>query len=198
MDSLHDMVEQTLGAYEMGAFPMAENGKLGFFTSDPRSVLLFEKIHIPKRLKRTYRQRPFEMTMDRDFQGVIQGCRKDRPEWISKELMEVYLELHRLGVSRSFEAWDDGELVGGVMGTQVGAVFMAESMFRTRDHASNLCVVFMLDILEACEFDGCDIQYSNDHTKIFNPVEMSGKEFSVFFEKARGRWPKLKVPCSMK
>lgn len=186
------MVEQTLSAYGAGAFPMAEDGKLGFYTSDPRSVLLFDQVHISKRLKRIYRKNPFEMKMDNDFAGVVAGCRRGRPEWISKELMEVYLELHRIGVSRSFEAWEGTSLVGGVMGTQVGGLFMAESMFRLRDHASNLCVVYMLERLRDCGFDGCDIQFANDHTKKFNPVEMNAEEFASFFESSRMKWPELR------
>jgi leucyl/phenylalanyl-tRNA---protein transferase len=194
MPSLHDVVEQTLAAYEVGAFPMAEDGQLGFFTSEPRSVLLFDQVHVSKRLMRIYRQKPFELTMDRDFSAVVTSCREGRPEWISEELMTVYNELHRMGVSRSFEAWLGNELVGGIMGTQVGGLFMAESMFRRKDHASNLCIVFMLEVLKSCGFDGCDIQYANEHTQKFQPVEMSSEEFSVFFEKAKSHWPKLRIP----
>lgn len=156
-------------AYADGAFPMAEEGHLQFFHCDPRSVLEFNSFHVPKRLARIVKKAPFRITVDRAFERVVRGCRADRPEWISEELVQLYLELHREGFAHSIEAWQGEQLAGGIYGMALGSAFMAESMFHNVTHASNVCLVELMQTLKACEFDFCDIQYANEHTVRFGP-----------------------------
>lgn len=166
---------------------MSEDGELRFYTCDPRSVYRFESFHIPRRLKRIARQQPFEIRVDHAFELVVQNCRLGRPEWISDLMVELYVELHRRGHAHSVEAWQDGRLVGGLYGTQFGAAFMAESMFHTATHASNLCLVALMEKLQAGGFAFCDIQYANEHTAIFNPEQISQAEFMRWLKQASGR-----------
>lgn len=174
---LAEKVEATLGAYSQGAFPMAENGELGYFECDPRSVLLYESFHVSKRLKRLWRQQPFTFKIDGNFSAVVRSCREGRPEWISLELIEIYEVLHQQGFMHSFEAYEGDELVGGCYGMAMGAAFMAESMFHRKTHASNLCVVYMMECLHKSGFDFCDIQYANEHTLKFCPEAWSASTF---------------------
>lgn len=170
-------MESTLQAYAHGAFPMAENGELGYFECDPRSVYTFESFHVSKRLKRIYKKNPFQMKIDTAFPQVIRACREGRPEWISMELVEIYECLFEQGFMHSFEAWEGDALVGGCYGASIGAAFMAESMFHTRDNASNICVVYMMECLENSGYHFCDVQYANDHTRRFHPESWSKSKF---------------------
>ena len=163
---------------------MAENGVLGFYTCDPRSVFFFDSFHIPKRLKRIYNKNVFEFKIDSCFEEVVQGCREERPEWISEELTQIYRELYFLGKAHSFEAWKDNKLVGGVFGTCFGSAFLAESMFHIESHASNCCLVFMMDWLKKNEFHFCDIQYSNEHTIRFKPLDVPVRQFNLMLKEA--------------
>lgn len=166
---------------------MAENGKLGYYECDPRAILTFESFHIPRRLLRTWRQRPYEMKIDRAFLDVVSNCRKDRPEWISSELVDIYLSLHECGYAHSVEAWLGDRLVGGLYGMAIGSVFMAESMFHSESNASNCCLIFLMDILERGGFSFCDIQYPNDHTLRFKPESWPQDKFKQHFFAARDR-----------
>ena len=49
--------------------------------------------------------------------------------WISEEIMEAYIKLHRLGFAHSIESWYQGELVGGLYGIAMGAAFLENRCF---------------------------------------------------------------------
>jgi leucyl/phenylalanyl-tRNA---protein transferase len=177
-------IDQVISAYQGGSFPMAEKGVLGFYTCDPRSVFFFDSFHIPKRLKRIYNQKIFQIKVDTVFNDVVEHCRKDRPEWISNELSQIYSELYFLGKAHSFEAWENDNLVGGVFGTCFGSAFLAESMFHLTKNASNCCLIYMMEWLKEKSFHFCDIQYANDHTARFNPVDVPLRQFNLMLKEA--------------
>ena len=168
---------------------MAENGVLGLYTCDPRSVFFFDSFHIPRRLKRIYNKNPLKITVDKAFIDVVHKCRENRPEWINEDLVSIYSELYSLGYAHSFEAWDSEELVGGIFGTCFGSAFLAESMFHLQTHASNICLVYMMEWLEKKSFHFCDIQYANEHTNRFNPTEVPLIQFNKMLKKALERKP---------
>lgn len=178
------ILEATIVAYRQGAFPMAQDGQLGFFQCDPRSVYFFDQFHRPKRLQRLMRQGRFQYKIDGAFEDVIQGCRRDRPEWISDELVLIYKALHEMGIAHSFEAWDGDQLAGGVYGMSFGAAFMAESMFHNITHGSNLALIYMIDCLSAAGYHFCDIQYSNEHTERFHPIQVPKSHFKKMLKEA--------------
>ncbi|HVR86697.1 MAG TPA: leucyl/phenylalanyl-tRNA--protein transferase, partial [Planctomycetota bacterium] len=109
--------ESILAAYRNGLFPMADphSGRLAWYDADPRGVIPLDAFHVPRRLRR-YMKR-FEFAIDRNFEGVINGCA--RPvTWISRDIRQAYLALHRQGHAHSVEAWKDGRLAGGLYGVR--------------------------------------------------------------------------------
>jgi len=44
--------------------------------------------------------------------------------------------LHKLGFAHSFEAWNEGKLVGGAFGVQLGSMISCDSMFHRMSNAS--------------------------------------------------------------
>ena len=73
--------ERLLLAYRSGIFPWFEDGcPVLWWSPDPRAILELDRLHVSRRLMRTYRQRRFELTENQDFQGVIRGCADGRPE----------------------------------------------------------------------------------------------------------------------
>src|SRR5665213_2822026 len=128
--------ELLLRAYAAGIFPMAESAEdAEIFWVDPerRGILPLDDFHLPARLARTLRQNIFEMRCDSDFAGVIAGCAQptpDRPKtWINSEIVALYSALFASGFAHSIEAWQDGDLVGGLYGVSLGGAFFGESMF---------------------------------------------------------------------
>src|SRR5207302_465209 len=111
--------ETLLSAYAQGVFPMAErDGRIRFYTADPRGVIPLDAFHVPQTLRQLVRRDPpvFEVRLNYDFEATMRGCMAARAEgtWISEELIAAYLRLHRLGFAHSVEAWQNGDLAGGL------------------------------------------------------------------------------------
>ena len=152
----------------------SSDGRVGWYDADPRGILPLEAVHVPKRLRRYMKQ--FEFAYDRNFEGVIDGCA--RPEtWISKEIREAYVALHRMGHAHSVEAWKDGRLAGGLYGVQVGGAFMAESMFHARSNASGACIVTLVEHLKSRGFVLLDIQQVLPNTARYGAIEISREDY---------------------
>lgn len=168
-----------LEAYTQGIFPMAdEDGQLNWYTCDPRAVIELERFHVSRTLRQRYRQRRFELTVNRDFRGVIDGC-ADRPDgtWISREIREAYIELHRLGFAHSVEAWKDGALGGGLYGVSLGGAFFGESMFYRITDASKIALVFLVERMKDRGFVLLDTQFTTDHLRKFGCIEISRDDY---------------------
>lgn len=168
-----------LEAYTQGIFPMAdEDGQLNWYTCDPLAVIELERFHVSRTLRQRYRQRRFELTVNRDFRGVIDGC-ADRPDgtWISREIREAYIELHRLGFAHSVEAWKDGALGGGLYGVSLGGAFFGESMFYRITDASKIALVFLVERMKDRGFVLLDTQFTTDHLRKFGCIEISRDDY---------------------
>jgi len=64
-----------LSAYEQGIFPWYNPGDPVLWQSpDPRFVIFPEKLHISTSMKKVLRNKTFNVTFDKDFEGVIRGC----------------------------------------------------------------------------------------------------------------------------
>ncbi len=172
-----NLTHQTLlEAYRRGLFPMADpfDGSLGWFGPERRGVIPLDAFHTPRRLRRYLKS--FEFATDRDFAGVVDGCA--RPvTWISGELRDAYLELHRLGIAHSVEAYRDGRLAGGLYGVHLGGAFMAESMFHAVSNASSACLVKLVERLRHRKFALLDVQQVLPHTARFGAVEIPRAEY---------------------
>jgi len=177
-------------AYREGIFPMAmEDGALGWFSPDPRGILPLDRFTIPSRLARVVRQGKFEIASDRDFEGVMRAC-ADRPgegTWISDEILESYLALHRLGLAHSIETWRDGRLVGGLYGVHLGAAFFGESMFHRVTDASKVALAALVDRLQRRGFLLLDIQWVTPHLEQFGAIEVAREEYLALVHRAMAK-----------
>ena len=69
--------EVLLKAYACGIFPMAESADdpaLYWIEPEKRGIIPLDRFHVPARLARTVRSDRFSVTVNRDFDGVIEGC----------------------------------------------------------------------------------------------------------------------------
>ncbi|MFK4100134.1 leucyl/phenylalanyl-tRNA--protein transferase [Streptomyces sp. NPDC019531] len=115
---------------------------VSWWSPDPRPVLPVSAPHLGRSLARRLRNRlQWSTSLDRRFERVVRECRADRvPLWLTDELIASLVRLHDLGHAHSVEVWEDGDLVGGVFGLQVGSVFSMDSMFFHRPGASKVAV----------------------------------------------------------
>lgn len=133
---------RVLLAYRLGIFPWFNPGEeILWWSPDPRFVLFPNKLKVSKSMRKILQNEIFSFTFNRQFEKVIEQCekvlRKDQDgTWLSEELRSVMVSLHRKGIAKSVEVWQEGELVGGLYGLQFGKIFCGESMFAKVSNAS--------------------------------------------------------------
>lgn len=182
--------ELLLQAYMSGAFPMAhpeQDNAIYWHTPAVRGIIpLDERFVVPKNLQRLYRQNKFDLYINRAFGEVIQNCAALRynDTWISDEIVDSYTSLHESGFAHSFEAWQDGELVGGLYGVSIGKAFFGESMFFKVRDASKVALIFLVEFLREQKFQLLDTQYLNPHLVQFGAYEVSHEAYMEMLEKA--------------
>ncbi len=162
-----------LRAYRDGFFPMAcGDGRLRWFSPDPRGILPLEDFRLPRGFRRTQPRLGFRLTVNRAFGEVVAGC-ADRPEtWIDPAIARVYAELHAGGAAHSVEVWQDDRLVGGLYGVQLGGAFFGESMFSRVSEASKTALQALVTALRRGGFLLLDIQWVTEHLSMFGAVEV--------------------------
>jgi leucyl/phenylalanyl-tRNA--protein transferase len=171
--------ETLLRAYAVGLFPMAErrdDQTLFWIDPEKRGILPIDRFHLPRRLARKLRRRPFEVRCDSAFEDVIRECAApadDRPEtWINEEIVALYTDLNQMGRAHSVECWHDGRLVGGLYGVTLGAAFFGESMFSRETDASKIALAHLVARLRKGGFSLLDVQFVTGHLSRFGAVEI--------------------------
>jgi leucyl/phenylalanyl-tRNA--protein transferase len=180
-------------AYREGIFPMAvEGGEIAWFSPDPRGVIPLEGFHLPARLARVIRSGRFETVIDRDFEGVMRACalRPGEGTWISEEIVQSYLTLHRLGIAHSVEVWRENRLAGGLYGVHLGGAFFGESMFHRETDASKVALASLVDRLTRKGFQLLDVQWLTPHLAQFGAIEISRRQYLARLRQA------LEVECA--
>jgi leucyl/phenylalanyl-tRNA--protein transferase len=178
--------EESLEAEPMAGSSMATRptrppaSVLAWFCPDPRGVLPYPGMHVSKSVRRA--QRELAVTVDEDFAGVLAGCADPaRPHgWITPAYREAYRDLHESGVAHSVEVWQCGELVGGLLGVELGGTFCADSKFHRVTNASKVA----LAELSRRVFAGADaprrlidVQWCTQHLASLGCREVSRDEY---------------------
>ncbi len=154
-------VPRLLLAYRSGIFPWTAD-PVTWWSPDPRAIFEWERFHVSRSLGRVIRKGIFQVTMDRAFRRVMEGCAAPAPgrrsTWISPEFIAAYTLLHQQGHAHSVECWQGRRLVGGVYGVTVGGLFAGESMFHRAGDASKVALVHLVEHLRRRGFELFDIQ----------------------------------------
>ena len=124
----------------------------------------------------------YEVTADRVFPDVLDACATTkRPRqpgtWITHDMRDAYITLHRLGHAHSIEAWKDGQLVGGLYGVSVGGVFCGESMFAKADDASKVAFVALVRQMRRWGLPLVDCQMHTPHLARFGASEIPRADY---------------------
>ena len=151
-----------------------EDGQtLNWYSSNQRALIpLDERFRYPKSLQRVLNQKRFTPAINRDFEGVLEGCANRETTWISEELKNVYRRLHRAGYAHSFETWLGVDLAGGFLGIVLGGTFIGESMFYNIPEGSKAAMVMLVEHLRSRNFRLFDAQVINPHLARFGAYEV--------------------------
>ncbi|WP_316751641.1 leucyl/phenylalanyl-tRNA--protein transferase [Pedobacter gandavensis] len=177
--------------YLHGTFPMpkVDNNQIFiWYDPDPRAIIPVADFKIRNDLLRCLKKeklqeldKRFEIKVNTNFEQTIINCSKPRgiktSTWISAEYTRMMLELHQMGIAHSFETYQNGELVGGVVGVALNGYFITLSLFRTVDNASKVAFCYLLTRLKE---DGFKLHLTGDSDSWFaqfGAVNITRKDF---------------------
>jgi len=169
-----------LEAYRLGTFPMAESREgrvLYWFDPVARGIMPLDGFHLSRSLARHISDMPWHVTLNTDFEAVIDGCADRHNTWINAEINDLFTALHRMGHAHALEVRDGDDLIGGIYGLAIGGAFCGESMFSRRTNASKVALAYLVAHLKRCGFVLFDTQYLNDHLARLGGVEIPRMEY---------------------
>jgi leucyl/phenylalanyl-tRNA--protein transferase len=186
-----------LAAYQRGIFPWYSPGQpVLWWSPDPRAVLFPEEFRCTRSLTKTLRNGGFAVEVDRDFAGVIDSCAAPRPHslgtWITTEMRNAYLQLHRLEYAHSIEAYRNDVLVGGLYGVRLGSIFFGESMFSRERDASKVAFARLVEECVLRDIKVIDCQVASAHLASLGAREVSRSQFSALLKAHARRTPRGK------
>ena len=176
-----------LAAYAKGIFPWYEEGQpILWWSPDPRAVFFPGSMRVSRSLKKTLRQERFEISFDRAFADVVQGCAEPRSygtgTWITTDMMDAYNRLHHEGHAHSIDVWNQTGLVGGLYGVAIGRVFFGESMFSQARDASKVALVYLAEELLRRGFALIDCQVDSPHLQSLGATLLRRRKFLTLLE----------------
>jgi leucyl/phenylalanyl-tRNA--protein transferase len=142
-------VERLTNAYKNGIFPwFSEEDPIVWYCPFERMVLFPEEIKISKSMQKIIQKKAFTITENTNFEAVIYNCKNmDRKDgfgtWITNDMEQAYINLHKKGIAKSIEVWCKDELVGGLYGLEINNIFCGESMFSKVSNASKLAFIHL-------------------------------------------------------
>ncbi len=173
--------ERLIYAYKHGIFPWFNEGEpIVWYSPWERMVLFPEEVKVSKSMKQVLRKADFTITENQAFEEVIFNCKTiDRNDqfgtWITDDMQQAYINLHKQGFAKSIEVWKENRLVGGLYGIDLGnGVFCGESMF---SKASNMSKVAFIHLVKNCGYQLIDCQVHNEHLESLGAREIDRSEF---------------------
>jgi len=167
-------IDRLLLAYSNGFFPWysfhSEKEPL-WFCPLRRFVIFPSEVHVSHSMRQLIRQERYQVTINRDFNGVIRGCatvqerNQEAGAWLGPNIINAYTELHKQGFAASVEVWEADKLVGGLYGVNLGASFFGESMFSLVPNASKLALIHLARFMDAKGGRLIDCQFETPHLK---------------------------------
>ena len=175
-------INRLLLAYSHGIFPWYAYqlyDEPHWYCPMDRFVIFPKEIHISHSMKQLMRQGKYHITIDHDFEGVINACSKadsrntDMGAWLGPQMIRAYTQLHKMGIAHSVEVWEvEGtenntsiplRLVGGLYGIDLNGAFFGESMFSLVPSASKLALIHLTQHLEKKGYSFIDCQFETPH-----------------------------------
>lgn len=181
--------ERLLNAYSLGIFPWFSEGEpILWWSPSPRAIVIPKQFEASRSLKKLQKKDLYENRINTDFEGVIRACasikREQTGTWITEDMIQAYITLHRLGWAHSFETWRGTHLVGGLYGLAIGKAFFGESMFSKESNTSKLAFWHLCRRLSEHEFTLLDCQVASDHLFTLGAIEMDRHIFQEHLQSA--------------
>ncbi len=184
-------VERLLLAYTHGIFPWYNPGEeILWWCPRERFVIFPKEIHISRSMKKYRKKHELGIMLNRDFADTMHRCRMKREfaegTWITDEMEEAYGRLHEAGYAVSVEAYEDGELAGGLYGVCIGRCFFGESMFSEKENGSKTALIGLAGLLAERGFLFLDCQFHTEHLERMGGRYLSWEEYDRLLREGTG------------
>ncbi|PQJ75705.1 leucyl/phenylalanyl-tRNA--protein transferase [Polaribacter gangjinensis] len=172
--------ERLIFAYQNGIFPWYSKGDpIVWYFPKKRMVLFPDELKISKSMRKIIQKNEFQITENKVFEDVIYNCKNIKRvdglgTWITDEMEQAYIALHKQGVAKSIEVWENDILVGGLYGIEMNNIFCGESMFSKVTNASKLAFIYLVTKMN---YQLIDCQVYNDHLASLGAKEIENREF---------------------
>jgi leucyl/phenylalanyl-tRNA---protein transferase len=182
--------ERLLTGYANGIFPWySQDDPILWWSPDPRFVLFPDNFKISHSLRQKIRNNFFEVKVDNSFEEVIRACaimerKGETGTWITEEMHQAYIDLHRLGFAHSYETYYNGKLVGGLYGVEIGKAFFGESMFHSMTDASKVALYFLVEDAKRKGLLVIDSQVETKHMAVMGAELIPRKDYLKLIQKA--------------
>jgi len=183
-------VERLLLAYESGIFPWFNEGEPIVWWCPPERMVLFpDELRFSKSMKVLFKRKVFSVTYNTCFEAVIKNCAQIKrfgqaDTWITNEMQQAYVNLHKKGYAQSVEVWQNGELVGGLYGVDLKdrKIFCGESMFSKVSNASKYAFISLVQKLKNEHYKLIDCQVYNTHLDSLGAREIPRADFLKYLQ----------------
>jgi leucyl/phenylalanyl-tRNA--protein transferase len=196
-------INRLILAYSNGIFPWYDkDSPILWWALNPRMVLLLDNFKISKSLKQQLKKNEFKITFDKAFKEVINQCSKiprknQQGSWITDEMKNAYVNLHKAGFAHSVECYSNNKLLGGLYGVSLGKVFFGESMFHLQTNVSKIAFCALIQQLRTWNFQIIDAQMETPLLKNFGAYLIPFEDYSeklcnaLNHDTKKGNWTKL-------
>jgi leucyl/phenylalanyl-tRNA--protein transferase len=173
-------IERLIFAYENGIFPwFSEDEPIVWYCPLKRMVLYPKDLKVSKSMQKLIKKNVFTITENQNFEEVIYNCKTiDRNDglgtWITNDMQEAYINLHKKGIAKSIEVWQDNNLVGGLYGLEINGIFCGESMFAKVSNASKFAFI---RLVKNKNYKLIDCQVYNPHLASLGAKEIDREVF---------------------
>ena len=168
-----------LYAYAHGMFPMFNKRNLLWWSPVDRGIIPLDGARITRSVRQSAKK--FTCTVNTAFVEVMKKCATVHDEggnWINREFIESYTELHRLGHAHSIEVWNAaGELVGGLYGVRINKFFAGESMFHTETDASKVALMHLVQLMTLDGMELLDTQWRTEHLETLGCIAIPREKY---------------------
>ena len=180
--------ERLLVAYRQGIFPWYEAEHILWWCPNRRFILTPATLKVSKSMKQLLKREVFTFTINKAFADVINNYKSiARPgqngTWITNQMKDAYIRLHRLGFAHSAEVWENDELVGGLYGIRLGKVFFGESMFSKVSNASKYSFISYVQQLQQEDVQLIDCQVYTEHLESLGAQMIAREDFVQLLQK---------------
>lgn len=164
--------DRLLLAYSNGIFPwypFRDMDEPMWYCPMERFVIFPEEIHVSHSMRTLINRKRYRVSINEDFEGVINACGRLRAEeegaWLGRDMTEAYIRLYGQNLAASVEVWDGDRLVGGLYGVAIGRAFFGESMFSLVPSASKLALIYLARFFAANGGRLIDCQLETPHLR---------------------------------